>query len=152
MPKAKAHPDQFGFAFEVPSPATAPAALAGLERQISGAVGMILASDPRSRGVIAAEMSELLGDEVTRFMLDAYASPARSDHKVCMSRFLALVAVTARHDVLDMLLRPIGAAVLIDEEVLTARLGQLELIVAKAQREIRELKGSAPIIRGGNAA
>lgn len=149
MPKAKAHPNQFGFDFEPPVHAELPASLAGLERQISSAVGTILASAGRPREVIAAEMSIMLGEDVSRAMLDAYSSPAREDHKVPMSRFLALIAVTKRHDLFDPLLRQIGAGLLVGEEVLTARIGQLELLIAEANRELKSIKGKAPLIRGG---
>lgn len=149
MPKAKSHPDQFGFDFSAPQQAKLPGALAGLERQICEAVGVILNSDQRRREIIAAEMSILLGEEVSRFTLDSYASPAREDHRVTMSRFWALVQVTGRHDVLDQLLRPIGAGLLVGEEVHTARIGQIELMIAELQRELKARKGRAPLIRGG---
>lgn len=152
MPKAKAHPDQFGFAFDPPKKASAPASLAGLERQICEAAGVILASCGQSRAIIAGQMSDILGEEISRLMLDAYASPAREGHKVPMSRFLALVAVTNRFDVLDQVLRAIGAAVLVDDEVHTALIGQLELQIAESQRRLRELKAKAPLIRGGMTA
>ena len=152
MPKAKPHPDQIGFAFEPPLAATAPAALAGLERQICRAAATILNSDPRAREVIAAEMAVLLDEEISRAMLDAYASPAREDHRVIMSRFLALVAVTKRHDVLDQVIRPIGAGLLVGEEVMTARLGQLDVQIDRLTRERNKLKGTAPLIRGGTNA
>lgn len=152
MAKPKGHPDQLGFVFEAPKPARAPAALAGLERQISRAVSTMLKEDPRSREVIAAEMSVLLDEEVSRHMLDAYASPAREEHKVIMSRFLALVAVTGRHDLLDTLLREIGAALLVGEEVKTARIGHLRQTVRQANAEIRALEGMAPLIRGSKGA
>lgn len=148
MPKAKAHPGQLGFVFEAPSPASAPAQLAGLERQICRTVGTILASDPRSREVIAAEISVLLDEEVSRAMLDAYASPAREDHKVPMCRFLALVAVCQRQDLLDPLIRQIGAALLVGEEVMTARIGHLRQHRNKIDEELRALTRNAPMIRG----
>jgi len=148
VPKAKPHPDQIGFAFDPPEAATAPAALAGLERQICRAAGTILNSDPRPREVLAALMSVLLDEEISRAMLDAYASPARTDHRVIMSRFLALVAVTARHDLLDLVLRPIGAGLLVGEEVRTARLGHLDRQMELLKAEARELRTSAPLIRG----
>ena len=151
MAKAKrVQPGQMAFAFEPPAPATSPAALAGLERRISGTVATILNSEPRSREVIAAEMSQLLDEEVSRAMLDAYASPARDQHKVIMSRFLALVAVTKRHDLLDPLLREIGGALLVGKEVHTARLGHIERQIAALQDERRRLKGDAPLINRGN--
>ncbi len=150
MPKAKAHPGQLGFAFDVPpAPAAGVAALAGLEQRISGVVGTMLASDERSRAVIAAEMSELLGEAVSKEMLDAYASPAREGHKVPMSRFFALVAVTGRQDLLDPLLREIGAALLVGEEVLTARLGHIDRQIEHLKTERRRIAGSAPLIRSG---
>lgn len=147
MPKAKAHPDQIGFDFEAPAPASGVAALAGLERRICSAVGTVLASDKRPREVIAAEMSVLLDEDVSRAMLDAYSSPARADHKVPMSRFLALLVVTGRQDLLDPLLREIGAALLVGDEVKTARLGQIEQLLAELQEERRHLRGSTPRIR-----
>ena len=152
MARPKSSPDQFGFCFDAPAIASEPAELAGLERQISRAASEILKSDPRPREILAAEISLLLDEDVSRAMLDAYASPMREGHKVIMSRFLALVAVTKRHDVLDSLMRPIGAAVLVDEEIHTARIGQLELEIAKRSAELRKLKATAPLIRGGTQA
>ena len=147
MPKARAHPDQMGFDFTAPAPCKGVAELAGLERQINELVGTILNSDPRAREVIAAEMSVLLDDTVSRQMLDAYASPARTEHKVPASRLLALVAVTDRQDLLDPIMRKIGAALLVGDEVRTARLGQIEAMLSELQDERRMLKGNTAKIR-----
>jgi len=149
MGKRTAKPDanQLGFDFELCLPSAGPAMLAGLERQISAAVGEILHDETRSRGVIAAEMSELLDEDVSRAMLDAYASPAREGHKVPMSRLFALVYVTNRHDVLDRLVRPIGAAVLVGEEIQTARLGDIDRRIEKLKKERREIATRAPVIK-----
>ena len=65
-----------------------------------------------------------------------------------MSRLMALSVVTRRQDLLDPLMREIGAAVLVGEEVKTARLGQLQQRITEMQAEMRLLKGSAPSIRG----
>lgn len=146
MPKAKIHLDQLGFEFEPPKPARGAAALAGLERRINEAVGSILNSDPRSRPVLAALVSELLDEDVTRSMLDAYASPAREDHKIPASRLLALVAVTDRHDLLDPIMREIGAGLLVGDEVKTARIGHLQQKLKAIQDELKDLKGCAPQI------
>jgi hypothetical protein len=129
-----------------------PAALAGLEKQICEAVGVILNTTfaaGRPREIIAAEMSVLLGEDVSRAMLDAYSSPGRDKHKVPMSRFLALIAVTQRYDILDMLLRQIGAAVLVGEEIHTARLGQIDRQMQQLKEERAKLALRAPLIRGG---
>lgn len=149
MGKAKPHPDQMGFAFEAPQAATGEASLAGLDAMISRTVGQILNSDTRTREVIAAEMTVLLGDEVSRAMLDAYASPARTSHSISATRLLALVAVTKRHDLFDPLVRQIGAGLLVGDEVMTARLGHIEQRIKALQAEKRALGGTAPLIRGG---
>lgn len=152
MPKAQPHPDQFGFDFATPAPAQGEAALAGLEKRVSAMVGVILNSAHmagRTREVIAAEMSALLGENVSRKMLDAYASPAREDHKVPFSRLLALVIVTGRQDLMDPLLRDGGMGVLVGKEVETARLGHLMRVREEADAEIRNIRRTAPRIRGG---
>lgn len=149
MPKAKAHPDQIAFGFEPPALDERPAVLAGLEQEISSTVGTILASTPMSREEIAARMSELLAEPVSRAMLDAYSSPARTEHKVPMSRFFALVLATKRHDLFDQLTRRIGAGLLVGDEIKTARLGQLDRIIDAARTEKKRLAASAPFIRGG---
>ena len=152
MPKARVHPDQLGFTFETPRAPSGPAALAGLEARICSTVGSILNSTSRAREVIAAEMSVILAEEVSKAMLDAYASPARAEHKVPMSRFFALVAVTGRHDLMDPLMHEIGAALLVGEEVMTARLGQIDREIAMLREEKNKLAATAPLIRrGGNS-
>jgi len=93
----------------------------------------------------------LLGEPISRAMLDAYSSPARIDHKVPMSRFFALVLATKRHDLFDPLVRKIGAGLLVGDEIKTARLGQLDRIISNAREEKRKLAQTAPLIRGGAA-
>lgn len=152
MPKAKAHPGQLGFVFEAPEPAVGQGCLAGLEQRINATVATILASaalDGNSRAVVAAKMADVLGEPVSKEMLDAYASPARTEHRVPASRLLALVAVTGRHDLLDPRLREIGAALLVGEEVQTARLGHVRRQIKELQDELRRLEGSVPLIRSG---
>lgn len=143
----RSNPDQIGFDFDLPERSVEFAALAGLERQICAGVSDILHGVTRSRSVIAAEMSDLLDEEVSKGMLDAYASPAREDHKVPLSRFLALISVTNRHDVLDRLVRQIGGAVLVGEEIQTARLGDIDRRIEKLKAERREIAAHAPVIR-----
>lgn len=143
MGKARAHPEQMGFDFSAPAPCKGAGELAGLERLINETVGSILNTDPRSREVIAAEMSVLLDDTISRSMLDAYSSPARTEHKVPASRLLALAVVCDRQDLLRPVLRKIGVGALIGDEIKTARIGQLQQKIADAQAEMRELKKSA---------
>lgn len=140
--------DQLGFTFDPPMPARRDADLAGMERVVAAAVAIALKGDARSRFEIAGAVSALLDDEVSKTMLDAYASEARDSHNISAARLLALVAATERFDVLDTLLRRIGAAVLVGDDLLTARLGHLKAQEKALRTEIRKLEGVAvPIER-----
>jgi hypothetical protein len=68
-----------------------------------------------------------------------------------MGRFFALVAVTRRFDLLDALVRKIGAALLVGEEIHTARLGHLKCRIKALQAELQAIERQArPIERGGS--
>ncbi|KAB2857704.1 MAG: hypothetical protein F9K41_03075 [Sphingopyxis terrae] len=85
-------------------------------------------------------MSVLLEDSVTKAMLDAYSAPGKGDHNISFARMLALIAVTNRFDLLDRELREIGAAVLVGEEIHTARLGHLKSKIAELSAELRAVE------------
>lgn len=146
LAKSPASANQFAFTFDAPQPATLPAALAGVDARIARTVAEILKSDSRDRTVIAAEMSVLLSDEVTLNMLNGYASPARTEHNISFSRMLALIAVTARFDLLDREVRAIGAAVLVGEEIYTAEIGHIDSEIEKLLRRKKDLKRINPTI------
>lgn len=131
---------QLGFTFDPPAPARAEADLAGLDRVVSGCVSIILKGEDRSRHEIAGAMSALLDERVSVDMLNAYASEGRSEHNISAARLLALIAVTERFDLLDSLVRRIGGALLVGEEIHTARLGHLKAQRAKLDEEIRLLR------------
>lgn len=149
MGKRKPVPGQMAFGFEVPTTPAA-GALAGDDVRISAMVAEILHNDPRPREVIAAEMSRLLGVDVSKGMLDGYASPSREGWSISYSRMKALVSVTSRHDLLDADLRGIGASLLVGEEIHTARLGHLRAQRAQLDQEIRDAERRVqPIFREG---
>lgn len=152
MPKAKPTA-QLGFDFAVPAPNKGVAGLAGLEKRINAMIGTALACAAcagESREVIAAKMSDVLDEPISRAMLDAYSSPARTDHKVPMARALALLLVTDRQDLLGPILGEIGVAPLIGDEVRTARLGHLQQLKQRIEAEMKALRIDAPEIRDGN--
>lgn len=139
--------EQLAFSFEAPSFAPTEAALAGLDRWIAAGVGHALKDDPRSRAEVAGAMGALIGDEVSVYMLDAYASEAREQHNISAGRWLALIAATDRYDILDAATRRIGCGVLVGEEMHTARLGHLDRQIAQLQAEKKRLQTVARPIR-----
>lgn len=143
-------PRQIGFTFEAPVMPRRAADLAGLDRQVSAAVGIMLKDDPRSREEIAGAVSALLDEPVTKYMLDAYASEAREGHAVSAARLFALVAVTNRHDLLDALMRKIGASILVGEEIDLARMGDIKSRITALAAELKQIERRAvPMKREG---
>ena len=140
---------QMAFSFSAPKPARNEGDLAGLDRVISSAVGRALKEDSRPRAVVAGAVTALLGEDVSKFMLDAYASEAREGHSISAARFLAVVAATERLDILDAVIARVGGRVLVGEEVHAARLGHLMAKRAEIDAQIREIRPmAAPIERG----
>ena len=145
-------PRQVAFTFDAPRPARMAAALAGLDRRVASAVAQMLNKDPRSREEIAGAMSALLGDDVSRWMLDGYASEGRETHNISAGRLLALVAATDRFDLLGALLREIGASLLVGDEINAAHLGHLHAQRREIDARIRSASANAtPIERGRRA-
>lgn len=62
--------------------------------RIAHAVAATFSESPLSRDEIAQKMTEFLGEDVSKHMLDAYASEAREDHTIPYHRLLALVYAT----------------------------------------------------------
>lgn len=141
---------QMAFTFAAPKPAQHEGDLAGLDRVISSAVGHALKKDGRDRAVIAGHMSSLLCEDVSKHMLNAYASEAREEHAISAHRFLALIAATGRLDILDTVIARIGGRVLVGEEFHTARVGHLMAQKQLIDEELRALRPiTVPIERGG---
>jgi hypothetical protein len=145
--RASIDPSQLGFTFDPPAPARRAAELAGLDRVVAATVALVLKDDPRSREEIAGAMSALLDAPVTKLMLDAYASEAREQHSISAARLLALIAATDRHDLLDTLVRRIGAALLVGEEIATAEIGHIDSEIARLRERRKAVAGLVSPIR-----
>lgn len=133
-------PSQLGFTFDTPSSCLSDADLAGLGRVIAAGVARALREENRSRHEVAGAMSALLDEEVTKAMLDAYASEARDQHNISAGRFFAFVAVTRRYDILDHVMRRIGAAALVGEELVTARAGHVKARIDELKAELKDIE------------
>jgi hypothetical protein len=83
-----------------------------LAGRISRAVSVSMRDCGRPRAAVARAMAEYLGEDVSAAMLDAYASPGRDQHRISVSRFLALIHATGDRRLLEMLAAPMGWAVI----------------------------------------
>jgi hypothetical protein len=145
--------DQLAFSFEVPVRDRSEGALAGLARVTSSAIARVLHEDGRSRRDLAFALSRLLDEDISTMTLDGWASEARDQFNAPFYRTLALIAATERFDVLDALMREIGAAVIFGDEIVTAQLGHIDRQIAALRDRRRVIEAKAqPIERASGTA
>lgn len=108
--------------------------------EIALLVGDALKGAEGDRYAVAATMSRLTGQEVSKYMLDAWASEARDAYN--MPFYQAPVLETACNTLVlsSWLADKRGGRLLIGKETLAAELGKLERVKEQANRQIRELK------------
>lgn len=126
--------------FEIPQPMLAIPGQGNYSVQVSELVGEMLKAADVDRYEIAARMSRLSGDDVSKAMLDAWASPARTDHNLPFYRAALLEEVCASHLLTNWLVTQRGGRVAYGRDALLAELGRLERTRDEAGRQARELK------------
>ena len=126
--------------FEIPQPVGAMPGHGNYSIQVSELVSEVLKSTDLDRYEVAARMSRLSGDDVSKNILDAWSSPARLDHNLPLYRVALLEEVCESHLLTDWLVRLRGGRVAYGREALDAELGRLERVAADATRRARELK------------
>lgn len=126
--------------FEIPQPVSAMPGHGNYSVQVSELVSDLLKSTDLDRYEVAARMSRLSGDDVSKNILDAWSSPARLDHNLPLYRAALLEEVCASHLLTDWLVCLRGGRVAYGREALDAELGRLERLAADASRKARELK------------
>lgn len=126
--------------FEVPAPVVPTPGSGNYAAQVSELVGSVLKQSPADRYEVAAQMSRLSGDDVSKHMLDAWSSPARTDHNIPLYRVPLLEEVCHSHDFTDWLVHLRGGRVAYGREALDAQYGKLQRMRDKLQHDMRELK------------
>ncbi len=126
--------------FEIPQPVLAVPGQGNSSVQVSELVGEMLKASDLDRYEVAARMSRLSGDDVSKAMLDAWASPARLDHNLPFYRAALLEEVCASHLLTNWLVSQRGGRVAYGRDALLAELGRLERQRDESARQARELK------------
>lgn len=140
---------QIAFNFDVPPAAAHEGDLAGLDAIVSASVSRMLREDTRPRTEIAAHASRLLGKQISKSMLDVYASEAHVEHNVPASRWLAIVAATGNFAVADAIMKHIGCRLLSGDEIKAAELGHLQAERDAIDARMKELRTETrPMKRG----
>lgn len=102
---------------------------------VSRAIAQALRECPLDRAEIARRMSTFLGEQVSKTMLDAYASQARDEHRINVPRLLALVHATGDLRLLQVMAEPFGCSVIENKWLRWIKVGQLAETRDKVNRE-----------------
>jgi hypothetical protein len=90
---------------------------ANLRQKIAMGVAETLKGAEIDRDAIAEAMGAWLGEEVSKNLLDAYASQAREDHVISLLRLIALIHATGDLRILQMIAEIFGHSVVEDRHL-----------------------------------
>lgn len=111
-------------------------------REISLAMGDAVRTCDKDRYQIAADMSRLLGREISVNTLDKYTSEAAADHIPNLETAIAFDAATGQTTLASLFASKLGCRVLPGKDSLFAELGRLEQMkgaIARQERQIKKL-------------
>ena len=126
--------------FLVPQPEHPAPGSANFAFEIANIVSQMLKETHMDRWEIAAQMSRLSGDDVSKNMLDAWASPGRPDHNIPFYRAVLLEEVLGSHTLTNWMVAKRGGRVAYGKDALNARLGKLTVKKKQVDQQIRELQ------------
>ncbi|MFP4273376.1 MAG: hypothetical protein ACLFRH_10110 [Halothiobacillaceae bacterium] len=126
--------------FPVPEAAPRVPGTMDYRQQVAHLVSEVLKRSSHDRYGLSAEISRLAGKDVSKNMLDAYASDAREDHNLPLYLVPAIETVCDSHCLTNWLVGVRGGKLLIGREALNAELGKLERARDEAGKRIRQLK------------
>lgn len=126
--------------FDVP---VAPAPIGGsleYSHELCHVLSDALKHSPKSRYQIAADMSELTGQDITKAMLDAWTAESKQPWRFPFEFAAAFEVACISTCLQELLGRKRGSRILVGEEVLLAELGRLEKAEADISLRKRLLK------------
>lgn len=126
--------------FLVPRPERPSPGSANYAFEVSNLTSEMLKESPLDRWEIAAQMSRLSGDDVSKNIIDAWASPGRPDHNMPIYRLPLLEDVLSTHALTDWLVSKRGGQVAYGKDVLNAKLGRMIGMKKQLDAQIREMQ------------
>ncbi|MCK9514341.1 MAG: hypothetical protein M0R28_24350 [Pigmentiphaga sp.] len=132
--------------FVVPTPAEVrPGSIAGFDCELRQALSRSLKSQSLSRYEVAAKMSEMLGDDISKNMLDAYTAESRETHQISVVRLVAMILATKDYDLLAMIAEKVGCRLLVGEEAIGAEIGFIDQEIEELRARRAQLKKMSPV-------
>ncbi len=126
--------------FEVPAaPKLTPGSLQ-FNNELRNVLSAILKQSPKSRYEIAARMSELLDEEISKNMIDSWTAESRRGWRFPFEFTAAFETACESYQLTELLAQKRGCKILVGEEVLLAELGKLESMEADLKERKKALK------------
>jgi len=128
--------------------ASRPAGSFDIDRQFREAISQALKCCSLSRYQVAARMSELTGQDISKSMLDSWTAESKENHRFPAIFLPALCEATGQTEPLKMLARLVGVFVLPSGDALRSDIQRLDEEITKKKKEkqkrllfLREIEG-----------
>jgi len=125
---------------DLPKPVPLDTAAIDVKVMVARAMSRAMKNCPFDRWEVAARMSRALEREVTKNMLDAYASAARDTHIPNIEFCIYFDYATEQRELVTLHANLLGHGVMVGDDALRAKLGQLEQDEQEIRKAKRELK------------
>ena len=106
-----------------------------IQYQMQGIITQCVKRCPLSRWQIAAQMSELLNQEISKYMLDAWTAESKEYHRFPAEYLPAFCATVGSIEPLQILAEKAGVFVLQGPEALRSEIRRLEEEIKRLQKE-----------------
>ena len=126
--------------FEVPAARDPKPGALALGATLRHLLSDLLKASHLSRFDVAARMSELTGQEITKHQLDAWTAESREGWRFPLEYLPAFEVAVQTHDITAWLADLRGCKVLVGKEALDAEIGRLERARDEAGKRIKQLK------------
>jgi len=134
---------------DIPKPASPTLGSFDFRVPVKQLVGQVLKASPESRHMIAARISDLVGQETTRATLDSYTSPGveRLAWNLPLWKAPVLEMVCDSRALAEWHAGVLGGRILWGREVIDADIGKRERLIRELQDEVRNLKSVSRVVR-----
>lgn len=141
MTRRPANPDQMALWFEIPAPPAPNGGSLDYDVELRHVLSDALSQCGKSRYEVAAEMSRLLGCEVTKHQLDAWTAESREPWRFPFAYAAAFEAATQSYALTELLTRKRGCRAYFGREAVLMELGRLDQQEEEMRRKRATLKG-----------
>lgn len=127
---------------QIPKPVSFSPGSLDYDLELRGLMSEALKKSPKSRYQVAAKMSELIGQEVSKSQLDAWTAESRESWRFPFVYGLAFEVALDSFCLTEFLARRRGVKIVAGDEIRQAEIGRLESIKEEISKKLKALKQS----------